>query len=221
MPASWEIKQNQKVLIGILHVEIVSMAWALGYDKLIKPGPVLPVTGSPFDHSRNTICAAALHAGLEYVFMLDSDVIPPPDAILRLLNHRQPIISGTYHRRSPPHGLPVMQNEHGWMNVPPNSGIVEAHLVGAGCLLIHRSVLEKLPPLDARRGKRWFDWRGDMAAFGEPRIPPTEGLSEDFSFCRHARQHGYRVLVDTGVQCRHAGLSEATYNNLQPLNHVA
>lgn len=214
MAGSWEIKASNRVLCGILHVENVTMAWAIGFRRLIVPGPIFPVCGAPFDHARNSICQQAQNLGLEYVFFLDSDVIPPADAILRLLAHNQPIISGVYHRRSPPHGVPVAINDQGWAIIPPNSGIHEVNLVGAGCLLIHRSVLEKLPPLDERRGKRWFDWRSDMAA----NLPPGEALSEDFAFCLHARRNGYKILVDSNVQCKHCGLGEAGFGSFIPLN---
>ena len=102
MAGAWEIKAAKQVLVGILHVDNVTVAWSLGFRNLIIPGEILPVTGMPFDMARNTICRHALEHDFEYVFMLDSDVIPPSDTILRLMSHRQPFISGVYCRRSPP-----------------------------------------------------------------------------------------------------------------------
>ena len=139
-----------------------------------------------------------LARGLEYLFCLDSDVVTPPDTILRLQSHRQPIISGVYFRRSQPFvanlangqpvGIPVMQKNGGWcIDYPPNS-VIEVDVVGAGCLLIHRSVFENMP--HQRPGKPWFDWRVDM----QEHLPREKCLSEDFTFCFPKNLHGLPLL---------------------------
>ncbi len=214
MAGSWEIRKQQSVLAGVLHTDLVSVAWALGLRNLQVPGAILPVTGMPYDHARNSICQRALEGGFQHVFMLDSDVVPPNDAILRLLRHNLPLVSGVYHRRSPPHGLPVMIKGPTWVSQYPANTLMEVDLVGSGCLLIRRDVLESLPPIDPHRGKRWFDWRVDMAGI----LPPGEALSEDFAFCLHVRRTlGLKVMVDTGIVCRHAGLAQAEYGKMVPL----
>lgn len=212
MAGSWELKQRTSVLCSILHVDYTTIAWSLGLRNLQVPGHVVGLSGMPYDHARNTACMRVLDGGYEWGFFLDSDVIPPPDAILRLISHGQPIISGIYHRRSPPHGIPVMMKPVGtWITNYPANTVIEVDVVGAGCLLIHRSVLERLPP--QRDGKHWFDWRVDLRGI----LPQHECLSEDFTFCMHAKKSGYRILVDTGVQCLHVGHAQASYNKLEPL----
>lgn len=177
------------------------------------------MAGQPFDMARNTICMKALEGGFEWCFMLDSDVIPPRDAVPRLMAHRKPIISGMYCRRSPPHGVPVMIKNGGWHTNFPLGSVQEVDLVGAGCLLIHRSVLERMPPIDPQFGKHWFSWRVDRASV----LPPGEALSEDFSFCVHARRTlGIPTLVDTSIKCKHVGLAMADYAEYLPCEaHVA
>jgi len=209
---AWELKAARSVLVGILHCENTTMAWAFGLRNLIIPGEVLPVAGRPFCHARNDICQAALHNKFEWVFFLDSDVIPPRDTIIRLISRQQPIISGVYCRRSPPHGIPVYIKNRQWGNGFAPNKLIEVDVVGAGCLLIHRSVLEKMPPIDAARGKRWFDWRVDC-----PNLPEGEAMSEDFSFCLQARKHGWKVILDTSVMCRHAGNAQAELGSMKPL----
>lgn len=212
-------QRQRQVLVGILHTEMVPIAWAFGLRNLQFSGAILPVAGRPYDAARNAICEQALAGGFEWVFMLDSDVIPPHDAVARLLSHNQPIVSGVYARRSPPHGLPVMQRTEGWgrswvSSLPPR-GLIEVEVVGAGCLLIHRSVLEKLPPIAP--GKHWFHWGIELAGeAAQGRIDPGYCQSEDFSFNHHCRKHGYRVLVDCSVRCRHVGLAEADVGSFKP-----
>jgi hypothetical protein len=192
------------------------MAWAFGFRNLIIPGNVLPLTGMPFDMARNEACKATLAGPFQYLFFLDSDVIPPADAVLRLMAHGKPLISGLYCRRSHPATVPVMIRNRQWVVDFQPGSIQSVDLVGSGCLLIHRSVLERLPPLDEKRGKRWFDWRVDMR--GVPGVQEDQAMSEDFMFCAAVRaQLGIPVLVDTSVVCRHCGFAEATYRNLQPL----
>lgn len=182
MAGAWEIQQGKQVLVGILHVDTTTIHWACGLRNLIIPGTIMPIAGQPFDMARNTICQAALVNGFEHCFMLDSDVIPPRDAILRLMAHRKPLISGVYFRRSPPEGVPVMQKGGQWVLKYPRNKLFEVDVCGAGCLLIHRSVLERLPPQRPHAGKHWFDWRVDCAG-NEEALKAGPPMSEDFTFC--------------------------------------
>lgn len=171
----------------------------------------------PYDHARNAACQQALNCGADWLFFLDSDVIPPRDAVLRLMAHRQPIISGVYARRSPPVSLPVMIKDGRWVTDYQPGAIIEVDVVGAGCLLIHRSVLERFlsNPIGANRGKGWFDWRVDMAHL----LPPGEAMSEDFCFCLHARRaFGYKILVDTSIVCRHVGHCQSLPGRFEALD---
>lgn len=164
------------------------------------------------DHSYIADCSSVHNC-----FFLDSDVVPPHDAVYRLLAHNKPLISGVYHRRSPPHGLPVMIRGGTWVQQYPPNAVIEVDYVGAGCLLTHRTLYERLPALDERRGKRWFDWRVDM-----PNLPPGEALSEDFAMCLEVRRKlGIPILVDTSVQCRHIGLAQATFGKMEPCDVMA
>jgi hypothetical protein len=148
MPGSWELRAANQVQVITLHTDVVSTAWALGLRNLIVPGPPVEVlAGMPYDMSRNRGCQIALDRGCSHVFHLDSDVVPPRDAVLRLLKHNLPIVSGLYCRRSPPHAVPVMMKPVGrWVtHFKPNS-LVEVDVVGAGCLLISCDLLRQMKP---------------------------------------------------------------------------
>lgn len=219
MASSWEYREANKVLCCILHTDTTTIAWSFGLRNLKIPGrddlrkfsPFLPLAGMPFDMARNAGVQAALNLGAEYVFMYDSDVVPPHDAIIRLMRHNLPFISGMYCRRSPPHAIPVMIKGT-WVTDFPRGKLIEVDMVGAGCLLIHRSVFETLP--HQRLGHPWFDWRVNMQGI----LPPQECLSEDFTLCMHYKKHGGHVYVDTSVKCRHIGYAEAGDGTFVPLN---
>jgi len=167
----------------------------------------------PFDHARNESCKACLSGGFEWLFSLDSDVIPPRDAIPRLISRNLPIVSGLYCRRSPPNSVPVAIKNGQWLTEYEDNSLVEVDLVGSGALLIHRSVLERLPPQRPEAGKHWFDWRVDCKDV----LPHDRCLSEDFTLMQHARNHGYHVMLDTSVKCKHIGLAEAGFGTFGPL----
>lgn len=215
MPGAWEIPPS--VLCCILHTDNTTVAWAFGLRRLIIPGPFqepVALAGMPFDHARNVAAMRTLESGADYCFMFDSDIVAPADAILRLIAQKKPIVSGMYCRRSPPVAVPVMIRGGQWVTQFPKNALIEVDVVGAGCLLIAREVLEKLPPQRPEAGKHWFDWRVDMQGL----LPQGECLSEDFTMCIHAKRHGYQIFVDTSIQCKHIGYAESKYASFGPLD---
>lgn len=200
MAGSWEILEQNRVLTVILTREMVTTAWSAGFRNLSIPGTYTFLSGMPFDHARNTGCLKTLELDFEWIFFLDDDVVPPWNAIHTLMSHKQPIMSGVYYRRNPPI-YPVMLRDvpggREWVTQFYAPSVIEVDYVGAGCLLIHRDVLMSMP-------QPWFEWRCDRED-----LPPVERMSEDFSFCKKARDMGYKIMVDTSVQCRHIGLGES------------
>jgi hypothetical protein len=209
MSGAWELG-GPSVLVAILTREIVAMKWAIGFRNMqLPPNSATSFHyGAPFDDMRNAACQKTLEQGFEWLFFLDDDVVVPPDTIQRLINHRKDIVSGVYHRRAEP-VYPVMLNflpdgNATWLTTYPKDALIDVDLVGAGCLLIHRRVLERV-------AAPWFEWQLDMPQ--PPRSAKGEELtrlSEDFAFCRKAkRDYGFGVHVDTSIQCEHIGLGQS------------
>lgn len=198
MAGSWEYPE---VVIAVLTRETVSMRWAMSLKALNVPKNtvLLPVSGLPFDHARNHAANIALENHAEYLFFIDDDVLCPAETYNRLKSHQKPVVSGVYFRRQEPL-CPVMRRWRNgvleWVNTMEVPQMMEVDVVGAGCLLIHTSVLRTLMP-------RPFRWDVDNEA-----VPENERCSEDFSFClRVKRQLGIPILVDTAVQCEHVGMA--------------
>jgi len=127
----------------------------------------------------------------EWLFLLDTDMSFPPDALARLLRTMRgtnaEVVCGLYHFGSPPY-LPVLyaylegrgyQNLVKWDEERP-------FLVGAtggGCLLVKSSVFEHV-------GEDPFT------------IVPPFG-TDDFPFFEKCREQGIEVVCDPRVKCGH------------------
>ncbi len=210
MPGAWELPRNE-VLVAILTRELTTTAWAKSHREMQLPpghGIIYPA-GMPFDHARNSACQAMLQNGFEYLYFVDDDVQVPPNAYEILKSNRLDIISGLYYRRIEPIApVAILRTPQGntWLPQWQYGQIIPVDYVGAGCLLLHRRVLAKMSP-------PWFEWMCDHAD-----VPQEERTSEDFTFCRKAKNMGFNVYVDTRVQCVHGGLSRvAVDGSMKPL----
>lgn len=207
MPGAWEIGR-QEVLAAILTRETVTTAWAKSHREMRLPigSRIGYFAGMPFDNARNVACETMLREGFGYLFFVDDDVQVPPDAYEILKSNNLDIVSGLYYRRNEPIAPVAVVDLPGktgttWLQSWKGRQIVDVKYVGAGCLLIRRNVLEVMPP-------PWFDWMVDRGD-----VPGPRRISEDFEFCRKAKEnHGFRICVDTRVQCSHFGIFEAKTN---------
>ncbi|MFA5810515.1 MAG: hypothetical protein WC935_09340, partial [Thermoleophilia bacterium] len=136
---------------------------------------------------------------------LDSDVLPPPDIIQRLMVHNKRIVSALYARRHQPM-YPFLlrktsENPIAFGLIPDYQAgsLVEVDVAPAGALLVSTEVFRKVP-------RPWFFWSADrvLDIGGQP-ITFTTGTSEDYQFCIRAKQYGIRTWVDTAIKCRHKG----------------
>ena len=140
-----------------------------------------------------------------YLFMLDSDVLPPPDIIERLIADDKPVVGGFYRKKEK---FPVKKidgttttvqrpvvydyshydkekDRHLYnQRVEDGKGLEKVDGMGAGCWMIKREVIEAI-------GKDPFS----LAQSGE-----------DLCFCRAVYNAGYEVWVDWDIPCAHAGV---------------
>lgn len=196
--------------VGVLTRGIVSAEWAFAFRELELPkGAVCKkLPGLPFDHARNQLTKVMLRNGSAWMLFLDDDVIPPPDTFDKLSSLNKEIVSGVYWKRQ---GKIVptayRQTSSNPMPIPSVVGDlpVPVDFVGAGCLLIHRSVFETI-------GEPWFEWKLDRED-----LPPSQRVGEDFDFCQKARSAGFQVTLHQGVRCKHTGLGWSDENgNFMP-----
>jgi len=158
-------------------------------------------SGYPIDVSRDHLVRKALEDNVDYIFFLDTDVIPHNEILVHLLGWKLPIVSGLYWTKARlPCAYKLTSDKHVEALKPQfNERIMEVDAVGAGCLLIDARVFKQIPP-------PWFKW--DMWPWTESNEPP--GHSEDINFCLKAKEHGFPIYLDTAMRCKH--LLEGSYS---------
>lgn len=107
------------------------------------------------DIAKEKLVELAIAHNCDFVFFLDDDTLPPPDALMKMVNmwKRDPkykIISGVYWSKSPT-SVPLIfkENLKGSFMDWRVGDIFEADAAGAGCLFVDINVFKKLP-------KPWF-----------------------------------------------------------------
>lgn len=202
-PAPLKSNQSQYLSEDIMDGEVfiampsegdVSMDLMNAYIRLIKPKHYFHSTNMiPLDKARNALVADFLvkTPDATHILFWDDDIVPEPDALIRLWALNEPIVSGLYFQKGPPfHPLMSLKiREIG-------GGEGYTHLIhwdedkkynvdgiGMGFALIRRDVFQDIdwPPFS------WYE---------------TE-FSEDYAFCTKARDAGYKIKVDTSVLLIH------------------
>ena len=145
-----------------------------------------------------------LDADMEWLWILGDDHVWENDCLLRLLqamddNPEADILVPLVVKRNPPWHLVVfhesqVHHETGlqawkpyeWTEVP-SSGVFEIDAAGSAGMLIRREVLDTM-------GEPWFRSSGGVV------------LNEDVTFCKDARDHGFRIFGCADVTMGHLGI---------------
>lgn len=130
-----------------------------------------------------------------HLLMVDDDVYVPRDAIAKLLDVRKDIVGGCY---------PSIEHADGKLAVETYivawegskklrhwfRGPRKVSAVGTGCILIKRSVFERMP-------FPWFRW-GEYLIEGK-----YQQQSDDLDFCTRCGKAGIEVWLHGDVRCGH------------------
>lgn len=165
--------------------------------------------------ARNTLAARFLDSPYQWLLFLDNDLQFEVEHIARLWLHatkeKRAIVCGMYAMKklAPRFVANYIPGEK-----PDANGAVRVTESGTGCMVIHRSVFEKMRAelkdiaysTDSNHPSG-FREEWDFFAVGPYRYPSglVRYLSEDWMFCQRARDLGFDVWVDTFIQIRHMG----------------
>jgi len=214
------LKKENSVAVCIPHQGTVPTEWAIKFKELLLPegSNIYLVRGAPIDVARNELVQIALENDHSWIFFMDSDIILNRNAVLTLLSHRLPVVSGLYRakKRDGFYWCAYVETEleingkkekrflpiESW-----NTRIIKVDLVGAGCLLIHRDVFKIVRKNTDLPFFLWTKGRSEkeLDKLGVPK--ELRGMSEDFYFCRLIKLYGgFNIYVDTAVIGHHIGL---------------
>ena len=160
--------------------------------------------------ARNRIAQLALDNGVDYVLMVDNDVVLPKDALINMLDDPKEVCLGFYAHRDADNiyrgrnCVCKLLSETGarYFNYPLESEYtakelaslrdkgeykVRIHGGGMGCALIRTDVFGKIE-------YPWYDWVNYKG---------KGMLSEDLYFCEQCKANSILIYTDTRVNCGH------------------
>ena len=165
--------------------------------------------------ARNRVAEGFLKSGVEWLFWCDTDMGFTADTIDRLLADadpdERPIVGalcfanreihtdgyGGFRHKPVPTLYEWVEQDDGSSGFSPlwsypRDSLVRVAATGSACLVIHRSVFERVAE---RHGPTWYARMTN----------PTTGqlLGEDLSFCARAAEVGAAVWVDTSIKTTH------------------
>lgn len=201
----------------VVEVRPKQICWAFPMDEIVfqdwmvnlihmRPMPwdeILTIKSTYLPDARNKLHEQFVEqANSEWLFMLDSDVCPPPDTVSRLLRHHKTnpkimMVGGWYRKKGSPYAPVVYRNTSvvdGVYQYQPyteddvkKSGLEVVDAAGAGIWLMHRSVAEAIGP-------RPYNM--------------NEG-GEDLLLCRKVQQAGFSCYIDWSINAFHVGVGKA------------
>ena len=211
------MKSAHKVSIGSCDPGTVNGAFAyrliqLAQARSVRLGPFVRVKGSGLlSKQRNRVVKQFLDGTKsDWLLLIDSDEQLSLEAFDKLLetahDKERPVVAGLVFAGFGIEGGPYPKPVPAIFQDAPEGflpfykydkdSVFEIDAAGTGCLLIHRSVLEKMrETADKNQGTDWcWFWDG-----------PVDGnwIGEDLLFCRRIRALGFPIYVNTGAILPH------------------
>ena len=189
------------ILIGIPTKDSIDIQAAISIMNLDWDGHSITYTHSDgagvygIAQARNKLCQKAVDGNYDKLFMIDSDMIVPEDAIHNLLDPDEPIVIGVARYKNDSRRAPIFkyfQDETGsdawkWDDIP--DGRFEFKAAGVACAMIDVGLLRRVP-------RPWFIW--------EERENGSY-IGEDIGFYEKVRSLGVAPQGDGRVRCGHIG----------------
>ena len=199
---------ENKICIGIPHTG--TFPWNTVMSLLAMKMPtgwqlVYHMVGSCLVYdAREKIVKFARDNKCKYTMMLDSDMVPPNDTILKfvaLLEAKKEIdlVTGTIFKRTPPFQPCFytkleydMKTQKPTLESPivfPDEGILALAGVGMACCMIRTDIFDRIDEKKAKNMDNYFY--------------PLPNLGEDLTFCLIARKVGMKMVCDLSINVGH------------------
>lgn len=176
--------------------EVVFSRWFVNFTglKIMPWDTIITAQSTYLPDARNIIHGDFLSTGLDWLVMMDSDVLPPPNFLDGLLAHKLPMVGGWYRKKGDPYPPCVYDYD----NYDEKTGIYNYRL--------RESPGEGLEAVDAAGAGCWLMSREVAQAIGEKPYDMLHG-GEDLALCRKIHDAGYKTYIDWTVACAHTGVA--------------
>lgn len=174
-------------------------------DMTIRDGDILiePEEFTRGDITRMSLCDHFLE-NREYdaILLLDLDMVHPKNLLEGLREHDVDMVTAHYWKRKTPMESIIGTGDK-WPYLPlkepfPTSGLMEVSTTGFGAVLIKREVIQGVSGL-IPKGEH------PMAIGPVPELANGEvAMGSDMRFFYYARQSGYKLWLDCGLESLHA-----------------
>ncbi|MBR2654363.1 MAG: glycosyltransferase family 2 protein [Lachnospiraceae bacterium] len=189
------------ILIGIPTKDMIEIQSAISIMNLDWDGHAIDYTHADgrgvygIAQARNRLVEKALDGSYDKLFMVDSDMIVPEDAIHNLLDPDAPIVIGCARYKNNSNRAPIFKYQQDatgtdawlWSDIP--HGRFSFRTGGVACAMIDVGLLRKIP-------RPWFVW--------EERANGTY-VGEDIHFYEELHRAGITPYADGRVKCGHIG----------------
>lgn len=147
--------------------------------------------------ARNQIVDAAIAADMDYLLMLDDDMIVPHNLLQQLMAHDKDIIGALYYQRGGAYEPVIMRRESQEkgdyrahflsLNDPiltSDRGLHEVDVIGGGCMLFKTDTFKSIL---------------------QPYFVSEIGYGTDITICGRLKDEGHEIWVDTSIELGHVG----------------
>lgn len=167
------------------------------------------IGGEKVDVARNYIMEQALESGAKYLFFVGEDTVVPYHAFKTLLKTAEAnpnaVVTGVYYIKCS--DAMIMVREENWITIPnvDPGQLIDAWQTGMDVMLIPIDILRQMKTAAPELP---FCCIGNNIE-GEKGVIPFIG--EDNFFVHRLHKMGFKLLVNTDVQCLHMDLATGNY----------
>jgi len=238
---------RNRILIGTPTLGIIRAEWAaMRYNQVVPCNWTMATAMAGYSHvfplgylvadAQNILVHLAVQEKFEWLFLLEDDVVMPPDCFIKLNEYMKsgdvPVVSGLYFLKgSPSEPLAYRGRGNGCYDNFKIGDKVWLDGVPTGCLLIHRSILELMykespeyttcTTQPARRvfetpAKLYYDpeTMQAQAAMGTSDLYWCDRVMNDDVFKRAGwskfAKKEFPFLLDSSIFCKHIDLNTGT-----------
>lgn len=137
-----------------------------------------------------------------HLFWIDGDIEFDPEHVAKLWNMNADIAVGVYAMKKPDkQWFAAWKDGELVKDLDQFKGPIDVDYAGTGFMMVRRNVIETL----AAKVPHWEGANGPVPALFMTPIHNGCLESEDYHFCRIAREAGFKVMMDPSVRLKHWG----------------